>query len=78
MKNAIRNCASYVLFENQNDINTFWYNCTILESEQRRLSNQDFINNVPKINESANNDNGLPYSQEFIDRVKIMAMEYNN
>ena len=39
---------------------------------------QDFINNVPKINESVNNDNGLPYSQEFIDRVKIMAMEYNN
>ena len=78
VKNAIRNCASYVLFENQNDINTFWYNCTILESEQRRLSNQDFINNVPKINESTNNDNGLPYSQEFIDRVKIMAMEYNN
>lgn len=78
VKESIRNCASYVLFENQRDVNNFWYNCTILESEQRRLANEEFIKNMPKINESANTDRGLPYSQEYIDRITSMALEYNN
>ena len=79
VKNSIRNTASYLLFENQYDINHFWENTGLMESEERRISNEKFINAMPQLNESAqNNNNNLPYSSEFVKWVKEAACEYND
>lgn len=79
VKESIRNTASYLLFENQYDVNHFWENTGLMESEERRIAEEKFINNMPKLNESKNDDNnGLPYSKEFIQMITDVACEYNN
>lgn len=81
IKESIRNTASYLLFENQYDVNNFWENTGLMRSEEKRIANEKFLNNMPRLNESqsANNDNnGLPYSKEFIQMVTEMACEYNS
>ena len=51
-----------------------------MEAEENRITNEKFINNMPKLNESKaeNSNNGLPYSKEFIRMVTEMACEYND
>ena len=78
VKNSIRNTASYLLFENQYDVNHFWENTGLMESEERRIANEKFINAMPQLNESKDENNGLPYSKEFIQWVTDAACEYNN
>jgi len=80
VKDSIRNTASYFLFENQYDVNHFWENTGLMESNERRILNEKFINNTPKLNESMNENgnNGLPYSKEFIQMITEMACEYND
>ena len=80
VKESIRNTASYLLFENQYDVNHFWENTGLMEAEENRIANEKFINNMPKLNESKddNSNNGLPYSKEFIRMVTEMACEYND
>lgn len=82
VKESIRNTASYCLFESQSDINRFWENTGLMESNERRILNEKFVNNMPKLdeglNESKNDNNGLPYSKEFIQMITEMACEYND
>ncbi len=82
VKDSIKNTAAYCLFETQSDINHFWENTGLMESNERRILNEKFINNMPKLdeglNESKNDNNGLPYSKEFIQMVTEMACEYND
>ena len=80
VRESIRNTASYLLFENQYDVNHFWENTGLMEAEENRIANEKFINNMPKLNESKddNSNNGLPYSKEFIRMVTEMACEYND
>ena len=77
VKANISNMAKYVLFENQSDINTFWENSGLQESNERRLLNESFINTMPKVavNES---QTSLPYGKDFIENIASMASEYNN
>ena len=77
IKSNISNMAKYVLFESQNDINTFWENSGLQESNERRLMNESFVNTLPKvaINES---QSSLPYGRDFIENIASMASEYNN
>ena len=49
-----------------------------MESEERRIANEKFINAMPQLNESKDENNGLPYSKEFIQWVTDAACEYNN
>ena len=77
VKTNISNMAKYVLFESQNDINTFWENSGLQESNERRLINESFVNTLPKVavNES---QTSLPYGRDFIENIASMASEYNN
>ena len=77
VKDSIRKTAQFCLFENQRDVNRFWENTGLMEAQQRRMLNEKFINNLPKINESVQ-ESGLPYSKDFINMVADMASEYNN
>ena len=77
VKNSIRTTASFMLFENQYDVNRFWENTGLCDYEHRTVLNENFINNMPKIvTESEVNE--LPYSKDFIKAVTEMALEYNN
>ncbi len=77
VKQSINNIAKYVLFENQYDVNRFWENSGLAESNERKLLNESFINNMPKVNHVEENTN-LPYGKEFIQQIADMASEYNN
>ena len=48
-KQSIRNTAQYILFENQRDVNNFWRNTGLQERSERNLLNEQFVNNMPKI-----------------------------
>ena len=69
--------ANYVLFESQSDINTFWENSGLAEVNERRLINESFVNALPKVAKTPDNDS-LPYSNDFIKNIANMASDYNN
>jgi len=77
VKDSIRKTASFCLFENQRDVNRFWENTGLVEAQQRKMLNENFINNLPKINESVSVKEELPYSKGFIQMIADMASEYN-
>ncbi len=76
VKASIKSTASFVLFENQYDVNRFWENTGIEESASRNILNENFMNTMPKIvAEPVKNE--LPYSADFIKTITEMACEYN-
>lgn len=76
-KNSIRNTAQYILFESQSDINNFWRNTGLQERTERNLLNEQFVNNMPKV-EPVNESQGLGYSMDFVKQITEMACAYNN
>ena len=76
IKESIRTTASFMLFENQYDVNNFWENTGLAYHESRNVLNENFINNMPKI-VTEPEQNTLPYSNDFIKAVTEMACEYN-
>ena len=76
VKESIRTTASFMLFENQYDVNNFWENTGLAYNESRNVLNENFINNMPKI-VTEPEQNTLPYSNDFIKAVTEMACEYN-
>ena len=76
VKESISNTAKYVLFENQYDVNLFWENSGLQEAEERRLINESFVNNLPKV-ASQPVETNLPYSADYIKMITEMASEYN-
>lgn len=76
-KESIRNTAQYFLFENQRDVNSFWRNTGLQERAERNLLNEQFVNNLPRI-ETVNESENLGYSMDFIKTVTEMACAYNN
>lgn len=76
VKESIKTTASFMLFENQYDVNNFWENTGLVYSESRNVLNENFINNMPKI-VAEPEQNVLPYSSDFIKAVTEMACEYN-
>lgn len=76
-KSSIRNTAQYLLFENQHDINAFWRNTGLKEINEKNLLNEQFMNNMPRI-ENVNENEGLGYSKEYINMIAEMASAYNN
>lgn len=77
VRNRIKTMASYLLFENQFDVNRFWQDTGLSTSEERNILNENFINTMPKIVQQPVT-NELPYGKDFIDAVTKMACEYNN
>jgi len=76
-KDSIKETASFLIFENQYDINNFWENTGLAYSASRNMLNENFINTMPKIvQESVSYE--LPYSADFIKAVTEMACEYNS
>ena len=69
--------AKYFLFESQRDIDVFWENSGIDSYASRKLLNESFVNNLPKV-APAPKQSGLPYSSEYIKMIGDMASEYNN
>lgn len=78
VKESIKETASFVLFENQNDINNFWENTGLVGASRAKMLNENFKNNLINISESEKQETGLPYSKAFIDSVADMASDYNN
>ena len=77
VRNRIKTMASYLLFENQFDVNRFWQDTGLSVSEERNILNENFVNTMPKIVQQPDT-NQLPYGKDFIDAVTRMACEYNN
>ena len=76
VKESLKNMANYILFENQYDVNVFWENSGLQEIEERRLVNESFVNNLPKVVAQPAETN-LPYSAEYIKMITEMACEYS-
>ena len=76
VKESLKNMANYILFENQYDVNVFWENSGLQEVEERRLVNESFVNNLPKVVAQPVETN-LPYSAEYIKMITEMACEYS-
>lgn len=76
VQSSIRNTASYLIFENQRDVNVFWENTGLMESSARKLVNEKYVNNMPKIVVESKSDN-LPYGKDFINMITEMACGYN-
>ena len=76
VKASLANTAEYVLFEDQQDINTFWENSGLERMEENRLLNESFVNNMPKIAVNTQPEY-LPYGHGFIQQIADMACEYN-
>lgn len=75
VKESIRNTASFVLFENQHDVNVFWENTGLVSANGSRMLNEQFINAMPKVTAPAEPE--LPYGKDFINAVTEMATAYN-
>lgn len=76
VKKSIETTASYLIFENQQDVNSFWENSGLQEAEERKLINESFVNTLPKVTEQRQEVN-LPYSKAYIDQITAMACDYN-
>ena len=76
VKKSIATTASYLLFENQYDINSFWENSGLASANERKLLNESFVNVLPKV-APADKETTLPYSNEYIKQIADMASEYN-
>ena len=76
VKKSIATTASYLLFENQYDINSFWENSGLASANERKLLNESFVNVLPKV-APADKESTLPYSNEYIKQIADMASEYN-
>lgn len=76
VKKSIATTASYLLFENQYDINSFWENSGLASANERKLLNESFVNVLPKV-APADKETALPYSNEYIKQIADMASEYN-
>lgn len=76
-KRSIRSTASCLVFESQYDINNFWEDTGLVEAQERRMLNESFINNMPKIANESNDSDSMPYGKELIEAVTRMACEYN-
>lgn len=76
VKKSIATTASYLLFENQYDINSFWENSGLATANERKLLNESFVNVMPKVT-PAEKETNLPYSNEYIKQIADMASEYN-
>lgn len=76
VKKSIETTASYLLFENQQDVNSFWENSGLQEVEERRVLNESFVNTLPKVTAQPQ-ETSLPYSRAYIDQITAMACEYN-
>lgn len=76
IKKSIETTASYLIFENQQDINSFWENSGLQAVEERKLLNESFVNTLPKVTQQVQEVN-LPYSKAYIDQITAMACEYN-
>lgn len=76
VKKSIATTASYLLFENQYDINSFWENSGLASVNERKLLNESFVNVLPKV-APADKETTLPYSNEYIKQIADMASEYN-
>ena len=64
IKDAINATAEYVIFESQYDINTFWENSGLKNRQERKMLNESFVNNMPKVTLPAQKPE-LPYSTSF-------------
>ena len=76
VKKSIATTASYLLFENQYDINSFWENSGLASANERKLLNESFVNVLPKV-APTDKESNLPYSNEYIKQIADMASEYN-
>ena len=76
VKKSIATTASYLLFENQYDINSFWENSGLASANERKLLNESFVNVLPKV-APVDKESTLPYSNEYIKQIADMASEYN-
>lgn len=72
-KENLANCAKYLIFESQYDVDEFWRNSKLSEkSEQQKLyeRQQNLMPNIT-LNES---NNELPYSTEFINEIEKQTL----
>lgn len=76
VKKSIATTASYLLFESQYDVNSFWENSGLASANERKLINESFVNVMPKVTPKEKETN-LPYSNEYIKQIADMACEYN-
>lgn len=77
VKKSIATTASYLLFENQHDINSFWENSGLVGATERKLLNESFVNAMPKAIPDERKSTNLPYSTEYIKQIADMSSEYN-
>lgn len=77
VKKSIATTASYLLFENQYDVNSFWENSGLASASERKLLNESFVNVMPKVIAPEKKETNLPYSNEYIKQIADMASEYN-
>ena len=68
VKKSIATTASYLLFENQYDINSFWENSGLASANERKLLNESFVNVLPKV-APVDKESNLPYSNEYIKQI---------
>ena len=66
-KQNLANTASYLIFESQYDINTFWENSRLKDKAEQNRLNEQYINSVPKVYNTQKSE--LPYSTEFIQNI---------
>ena len=76
VRKSIATTASYLLFENQQDVNSFWENSGLTTVNERKLLNESFINVLPKVT-AVEQETSLPYSNDYIKKIADMASEYN-
>jgi len=76
VKKSIATTASYMLFENQYDINSFWENSGLATVNERKLLNESFVSTLPKVTPKEK-ETSLPYGNDYIKMIADMACEYN-
>ncbi len=78
VRESLANTAEYLIFESQRDVNNFWENSGLETKAEAAKRNKQFMDNLPKINESVSNKNAnLPYSINLINTIAQMAEIYN-
>ena len=75
-KENLANCAKYLIFESQYDVDMFWENSQLKEKTERQLLNEKFNSLMPNINESVSNE--LPYSIDFVKEIEKQTLAVGN
>ena len=72
VQESITESAKFFDIRTKADVEEFWANTGLRQAKARQIMNESFVNNYKEMFNPINEENELPYTQEYIDAISKM------